>query len=236
HEQVIPRGQSRTYRSKRRLYLRVLKWVLLVIVFIAVISGGIAYISKAGLVSDENIDNQEPEPVPATEKENEKDVEEEKEDIRYILVDSAYIRKDPDSDSEASSVASFGQPYTVEDTEQATSEDNEWLKVTSNTTNQKGWISNSVMKKMTDAEEDEEIADKIDALIGFHPALEETIPMIGKNKGEEESFDYTEYKYLDEQVTGFTITVSDASDSEVIDELGDPQIEIKNQLLYHGSD
>lgn len=244
-DELALREQSRVYSAKRRSHKRVIKRVLIIVLFIAVLSGGAIYVEKTELLFNIQANKSEPSVIDESRMETTDDhynnddimdeVENEK-DIRYVMVDSAYIRAEPNLESEASGIASFGQAFIVKESKRNLFADIEWLQIISNTTSQEGWISSKVMKSIADKINDKEVANKIDNLIGFYPALEEAIPMIGKAKGEEIFFDYTEYMYAkSDLVAGFTIKVGGSSDQELFDELGEPQIKYADKILYHGS-
>jgi len=214
---AVSRSELRHAHKKRREFSPLIKVAIIVFGVVALVYIGIALIGKSQLTSTE------PEEDPGP-------------DIRYVVGETAAIRKEPEFGSETTSTAGFGQGFIVTETRDSSARSVTWLKVENNTTGEKGWISDQLVKKIDDGINDEQAADTIDTLIGFTPALEDAIPMIGKTKGEEEEFDYTEYKYEDDQVVGFTITVNDSSKSELHDALGEPQLERKSAILYHGSE
>lgn len=244
-EAAVSHSQSRAKKYNKRPFFWKSKRRIGIIALLAVIAGGtFGYIQGEGLLSStesgmvENSPDKDHQMEPPAEKEIAMETgkleEKDDPDIRYVTVDSAYVRNNPDMDSEASEIAAFGQTYIVLETYKDPSNDMEWLKITGDPLNEEGWISSKVMFTIDNELDDLAVADKIDNLIGFYPSLDEAIPMLGKDKGGEQSFDYTEYMYLNNQVSGFTITVSDSSKEEVAGELGDPQLEKKDTLLYHG--
>lgn len=213
---AFSRSELRATQKKIR-FNPLIKRISIVLLIIAFIYTGVAIIGKSSVTT-----STEPEKDPGP-------------DIRYVIVDEADIRKKPEFGSEVASKASYGQGFNVIGEKDSSAKSITWLKVESNTTDQSGWVSDQLMKKMTVELDDQEISDKIDKLIGFTPSLEDVIPMIGKTKGKEEAYDYTKYKYEDDQVIGFTITVNDSSEEEVFDLLGEPQLKKGGTHLYHGS-
>lgn len=155
-------------------------------------------------------------------------------DIRYVIVNTASVREKAEFGSQVIDQANFGQAFRVMEKRDSSADSVKWLKVESITSDLEGWISNKFIKKVSNKKDGAKVARDIDQLIDFTPSLEEAIPMIGKEKGEEENFDFTEYMYKNDIVTGFTILLSDSSKSELVDALGEPQLEQSGTLLYHG--
>src|SRR5690625_2268602 len=215
---AVSRRELRHAHKKRRNFSPLIKIAIIVLGVVALVYTGIALIGKSAQFA-----STEPEEDPGP-------------DIRYVMGDKADIRTKPEFGSEKASTANFGQGFIVTETRDSSARSVTWLKVESSTTGEKGWVSDQLVKKLDHKINDEEAAETIDTLIGFTPALEDAIPMIGKTKGEEEAFDYTEYKYEDDQVIGFTITVNDSSKSELHDALGEAQLERQGAILYHGSE
>lgn len=240
-EKKIPRKVSRSSRNKKSGFFRLAKRVLITLFALMSVLGGAAYAVKTGIISNlianennkterENIS----EDKVNTESAEEKPVQQEKPDIRYVNVEKANIRTKPNIDSRSNSMAVFGEGYKIEGTQQDTPDSVEWLKITDKEGNE-GWISSKIMTDISTQLNDTEISGKIDSLIGFYPPLAEAIPMLGKQKGEEETYSYTEYNYKQDQVSEFTILVSDSSETELVSTIGEPQLRYGNILLYHGS-
>lgn len=239
-DEKIPRKQTRTNRKQNKGFIRLAKRILVSLIVFTGLLGGAAYAVKSGLFPD----------MKSTDKADETDREElaqkqqaeeisdktlEKPDIRYINVEKANIRTQPDINSQSNSMAVFGEGYLIEDSQQETPKSVEWLKITDKE-GREGWISSKIVTSIPDEINGQEVSDKIDELIGFIPALSEAIPMLGKQKGEEEPFNYTEYKYQNDKVSEFTILVSDSSEHELVNTIGEPQLRFGNILLFHGSD
>lgn len=147
-----------------------------------------------------------------------------KEDIRYLVVESASIRANPDLEAEVIGYAHFGESYVINEIE-AGLNDIEWLKVINKATNENGWISGNTMQGIKDSLNDEETAGKIQQLAGYHPVLEE-IELLNRTDDNEGINSFEAHT---------TIIVSDTLKASVIESLDDPHIEIANKLLYRGS-
>ncbi|GIN85367.1 hypothetical protein J6TS2_17530 [Heyndrickxia sporothermodurans] len=240
--EIIPRGKTREKQKKKRKLGRFVKrLVILLFVFAIVLVGG-GYIVKSGMLSQfikdkpkSNVINNPEKVKENTEKKNTetRSETEDKNKIRYVTVDSGNIRVEPNMDSNKVASALFGQSFEILDSQKDSVEDFDWLKIVDND-KQIGWISSKIVTEIKEEVKDDEVAQKIDQLIGFTPSLQEAIPMIGKQQGEEQVFDYTEYNYVNNRVKGFTITVSDSSKEEVINALGEPQLKMNDGFLYHG--
>lgn len=240
--EIIPRGKTREKQKKKRKLGRFVKrLVILLFVFAIVLVGG-GYIVKSGMLSQfikdkpkSNVINNPEKVKENTEKKNTetRSETEDKNKIRYVTVDSGNIRVEPNMDSNKVASALFGQSFEILDSQKDSVEDFDWLKIVDND-KQIGWISSKIVTEIKEEVKDDEVAQKIDQLIGFTPSLQEAIPMIGKQEGEEQIFDYTEYNYVNNRVKGFTITVSDSSKEEVINALGEPQLKMNDGFLYHG--
>lgn len=237
HEARIPRSKSRV--KGHRSFLKKVRTITMSIFVMGAIIAGVGYAAKLGFIpigqenaaspSIENtIDKETVQP------ETEIDVEaEEKPDIRYVNVANANIRSNPMANSPVVGSATFGQAYQIEDIQQD-STGAEWLKITY-MENSKGWLSSKIISPIETELNDLETTNKIDSLIGFTPSLSEAIPMIGKQQGEEQVFNYTEYLYINGEVNGFTINISDSSETNVINELGEPHLRMDKVFIYHGS-
>jgi teichoic acid transport system ATP-binding protein len=240
NDEVVPSSPSRIYLYKRRKNLKILKWSLTSFIIALLFLGGAIFAGKSGVLSDILADKSEnPEVGEANsasiddKKATEKNKEEEKgEDIRYVTVDSAYIRTEPNLDSEASDVAEFGQAFVVEKTEQQSFEDVEWLKVTGKTTDQEGWVSSKVVDTISDEVNEDNLLDGLDE-VDFYPTINEIIPMIGKTEGDEEPFEAVKYLYFNDRVAGFTVNVNESSNG-LFEGIRSPQIEQMDKGLYHG--
>jgi len=233
----VPR-KSRTSREKKGTWRGIIKGSLIALVLLGIAFGGFAYFKDSNLfastkktveptVSSSETEMKETEPVETAVQ------QETLPDIRYVTVNSANIRSNPDLNSSAVGVTKLGQSYKTTEVEQDAA-GTEWVNI-SNDDSSEAWVSGNVLASIDEVLIDEEIAEKIDELIGFSPTLNEAIPMIGLPKGEEEAFNYTEYTYLEDVVKGFTINVSDSSKSAVINEIGRPHLEHGNTLFYYGS-
>lgn len=237
HEAHIPRSKSRI-KGHRSIFIRVRNITLALLITGGLIAG-VVYATKVGFIPMGNEKTASPSTEGIKDKETVQPVtdtavvEEEKPDIRYVNVATANIRSNPTVDSPAMGTAAFGQAYRIEDTQQDSS-GLDWLKILYNETSE-GWVSSKVLSPIGTELNDEEAANIIDGLIGFSPALSEAIPMIGKQQGEEEVFNFTEFLYKNGEVAGFTINVSDSSEMKVINDLGEPHLRMKNEFLYHGS-
>ena len=239
-QQPIPRNSSRIQRNKKNLFFRSIKVRVIILLLLISAIGVAAYVGKPWemFLSHEgeqtqtsSRDNTETVPdkdgVPETEEESE-------EDIRYVMVEVASIRSGPSLDSELIDYAGFGDTYVIEETEENVSDDIEWLKFAGTTSEKDGWISGNVMEEITESLNDAKIAEKLEALIGSHPILEKISTMT--EDGPPGGDIFGEYESANENEKGeVSISVSDTSKTDMIDELGDPQIEVKNKLLYHGT-
>ncbi|MBM7600172.1 teichoic acid transport system ATP-binding protein [Virgibacillus halotolerans] len=241
-DEIASSNPSRIYLNKRRKYMRILKWSLTSLIIALLFLGGAIFVDNPRLLFNIEADKSEKsasdevDPHISDNKTvtEEDKLEEREEDIRYVTVDSAYIRTEPDLDSEASSVASFGQAFVVEESERKAFEDVDWLKIIGKNTHQEGWISSQVMDVVSGEINDPELENGFDKLVESYPTLEKVFPMIGKTEDEVESFESTKYKYFNDRVVGFTITLNGSS-NQLFDDLGDPQIEQADKTLYHGS-
>ncbi len=236
----IPR-KSRTNREKGHPLIMTLKWSVITLALVAVGLAGYFYFSQSDLFTGTK---ESVKPSVSSSSEMEKEVEseelaeetfqlEEKVDIRYVTVNKANIRSNADVNSSAVGLATLGQAYNVIDIREDPS-GTEWVNI-SNEENGASWISSGVLMQV-EAKDDEELATKIDELIGFSPSLSEAIPMIGKQQGDEEAYSYTEYLYVEDIVKGFTINISDSSKSEVIDEIGEPQFDNSSTFYYYSTE
>ncbi|RBP91543.1 teichoic acid transport system ATP-binding protein [Cytobacillus firmus] len=239
-DEKIPRKQTRTNRKRNKGIIRLAKRIIVSLIVFTGLLGGAAYAVKSGLFPDmkstdksDETDREELAQKQQAEEINDKTIEEP--DIRYINVEKANIRTQPDINSQSNGMAVFGEGYLIQDLQQETPNSVEWLKITDKE-GREGWISSKIVTLIPDEINGQEVSDKIDELIGFIPALSEAIPMLGKQKGEEEPFNYTEYKYQNDKVSEFTILVSDSSEYELVNAIGEPQLRFGNILLYHGSD
>lgn len=227
-----PSAPFRKKRKSKRFIKKLMKRTMMVLIAAGVIASGAVFTVKSGIFDKDNAGNSQisegqEKVVPVTESENERD-------IRYVTVPYAYIRIEPELNSEQVSMATFGQSFTIEESYRNADQNLDWLRIKFKG-DQEGWISSRVMKSLTEEVNNDEMITKIDNLIGFHPVLKDAVPMIGKAEGEETPFRYTEYIYQNNSIAGFTILANDSSYAEVIAELGNPQMEIENHILYHGS-
>jgi teichoic acid transport system ATP-binding protein len=213
-EEQAAAAETRTARNKQIFSGKVIRYILIAVLFIAAVFAAMVYLERG---KDQPASSGVLEP-----------------DIRYVTVQTATVRDNAEFGSKITGKASFGQAFKVLETQDSSAASVKWLKVEGVTTDLKGWISNKFLEKVKEKADGNTVAAAVDDLIGFTPSLEEAIPMIGKKKGKETAFDYTEYMYDEDKVTGFTITVNDASDTVLKEALGEPHLQRKDKLLYHG--
>lgn len=229
---------SRVKRKKKNSFFSIIIKSMVIFTILVLVAGGAGFAYKSDWFhnfSDKAKEPKEPVDDNPSEVEETPPVEETQEEsnIRYISVPTANIRANPDATSVVIGLAYFGQSYVIEETQEESGV--EWVKIINDITGKNGWVSSDEMATLFEKLNDEEVADQIDALIGFYPALSDAIPMIGEEEGLEQPFNYTEYLYSDNQVSGFKINVSDSSKTAVINQLGQPDLQQDQAFLYHGS-
>src|SRR5699024_9814730 len=207
---------------------------LLLLLFVAV--GTAIYLAKPWegffqeeAAQSEAVIEEEPEPVQkeTAAPEAEEEREENEQEIQYVTVSSAHIRTEPDLDSEASAFANFGEIYQLENKEEDEGEAIHWLKIAGVHADKEGWISSDLLEEISGESDDAAIAGQMQATIGSHPVLEE----ISEGNEPEEVFSGS-----DEDKQEISIPVHHTVLKEdVTEQLGEPHLEDKNNLLYHGS-
>jgi len=233
----VPRT-TRTNREKKGTLRRIVTGFLSAFVLGGIAFGGFVYFNDSNFlwrtqtVAEPSISSNEENVTREVEPEESKVQQEKSPDLRYVNVKNANIRSNPDMNSSIVGLVTIGQAYKVTEMEQD-SIGTEWVKISSDGTSE-AWVSSKVLSNVDNVLNDEEVAAKIDGLIGFSPSLREAIPMIGLEKGEEEAYSFTEYLYSEDVVNGFTINVSDSTKSAVINEIGEPILEEKDTLYYYG--
>ncbi|WP_029267462.1 teichoic acids export ABC transporter ATP-binding subunit TagH [Virgibacillus alimentarius] len=209
---------------------------LLLLLFVAV--GTAIYLAKPWegffqeeAAQSEAVIEEEPEPEPVQKEtaapEAEEEREENEQEIQYVTVSSAHIRTEPDLDSEASAFTNFGEIYQIENKEEDEGEAIHWLKIAGVHADKEGWISSDLLEEISGESDDAAIAGQMQATIGSHPVLEE----ISEGNEPEEVFSGS-----DEDKQEISIPVHHTVLKEdVTEQLGEPHLEDKNNLLYHGS-
>ncbi|MFC7392998.1 ATP-binding cassette domain-containing protein [Scopulibacillus cellulosilyticus] len=251
-DKIAQLRQERKIRHKRRSHARFVRRTIALLVIFIVVLGGAGYAMKFGLPKwpfggkaneaktavspkahvQKNVQHHKDTKAPKKQNDIKLPAAIKQDDIRYIKVPGAYIHAKPDMDSVAVGMAYFGQAYKVQKAHQSHGKGGDWLKITGQN-NVEGWINS---KTVTDPKElnDDKVAKSLDKQIKFTPSLKETMPMIGKQKGEEKPFGYTKYMYKEDRVVGFTINIKDSSISEIKKVLGEPQLEKNDTFIYHG--
>ncbi|MDY0409349.1 SH3 domain-containing protein [Paracerasibacillus soli] len=149
-------------------------------------------------------------------------------------MERAYIRSGPSTESEAVAVAGFGGVYEIMETRIDEVNDMEWLHIErKDLGSEGGWISSKLLSTVS-----EEVADvdKI-SILGekLSIPIDERLEIIGKGEQSVNSPVWgLEYQIFDDVVTGFTNTVNTSSKDEIIELFGEPQLEMKYLLFYHG--
>lgn len=242
---VVPENEVLLSQRRQKKYNRqrtILKRTLVVLLVLNAIAIGIVYAQYQGYFTR---NTPPPEPVlnadPVEQKNTdlileveEKDEEEIRPDIRYVTVPSAFIRTEPDLDSEPLSMANFGRAFLIHEIYNDPSSEIEWLRITDSQLDEEGWISSNIALSIEEELEDDTLIAGIDELLNMNPVLNEVIPMVGSNEGKEINFEHVEYVYELGKVNGFIILGISSSELELINELGEPQLRQDDIFLYHG--
>ena len=240
---TIPRKDSRIHRNKKSVF-RSTKFQIIIFLLLFSATCVAAFIVKPWEVfftdgneqpetytKDNNVETDDSGEVKASvPEEDKKEKENMEDDIRYVMVESASIRSNPNLDGEVIDFGNFGEAYKVKNTSEDVKEDIQWLKVTNLLTDETGWISGNVMMEISKELNDAETAGNIQKVIGSHSILDELSRVDLENGG-----DYLNVKQLLDKDRSLSIPVLEVSESDLISTLDEAQLEVKNKLLYHGS-
>lgn len=153
-------------------------------------------------------------------------------DLRYVNVGSAYIRMEHDLDSIALGVAGFGGVYVVE--EEYTEGDMKWLRIARpELEGESGWISSKLMTIIKEEVPDDKAIKQLSEALNVD--LSNNISLLGKREEEISSEDGTVYLTRNGVISSVTVTINTSSKNEIVEKLGDPHLEKRDTLFYHGS-
>lgn len=160
---------------------------------------------------------------------------EETRDIRYANVKSGNIREDHDATSEAVGIATFGDAFVVEEKYHDDTEDADWFKVkTMQGKKKEGWMGGSILKKVdVPSDKDSEWISAIEDLT--NKSIEDDLEALGE-KPDDDQNENIEYKTKKDIVQEMIIETPELKRTEVIEGLGEPQLDILAMLLYIGED
>ncbi|MBN6885245.1 teichoic acid transport system ATP-binding protein [Cytobacillus horneckiae] len=239
--QLMGRNQTRSNRKRNKGIQRLVKSLTFSLIALGLVIGGIVYVSQSGILKELQAHNNNQNsavspPEQAVEEPKEKDNFKEKPEVLYVNVPLANIRENPNSESTILYSPTFGEGFTVQEI-QVGSDGRDWFKVVVAQTS--GWISSTVVSKIEEQQSDETIINSIESALTFVPRINEVIPVLGVSQETANNFDYTTYKYNEDNlVNEFEITIKESMGNTVIAQLGDPTFNVSEgkKLLYAGED
>jgi teichoic acid transport system ATP-binding protein len=155
-------------------------------------------------------------------------------DIRYVHVDSGYVRDKPDlANSQKIAMINFGESISVEEIVKDPVEDFHWLKFTT-VNQQEGWISEELVSPLSKQTNDDLLITSVESLLENHH-FQQTMSLFGKTKAELGESENVIFNHKG-QVTGIIISTDGITADELISQLGEPTLlrEEDHLYLYHG--
>jgi len=225
--------KQRKHRTKKRMKKIVYSILVLIVIGIGTFLGYQNLFKENAISNAKNLSSQKEAHKDSS------DAQEEKLKLKFISVDQAFIRAEPNLESQASEIAGLGWSYHTDETYYDQQNDVEWLHVSRPGIKGKGgWVSNKLVTTLKDQDKvvDESFISSLENALGM--PLSDRISALGKQESDLPSGSQSEYEVVEDRLTFYNVDLSNSllTDGDLQEQLGKPQIKNKYSLFYHGAE